>query len=515
MTKLRQILIQRAAEGSLKGISRKTGVALRTVKKYVRGAEATGRSIPELLELDDAALASCVQEPAQQDENARLLQLEAQFPYFERELRRVGVTRQLLWDEYKSGNPDGYNYSRFCHYFQQWQGRQKAVMHLEHKSGDKLFIDYAGKKLKVMDWVSGREIEVEVFVATLGASGYTYVEASPSQQLEDFIASVENALHFLGGVPAALVPDNLKSAVTQSSRYEPKVNETFADFANHYGTSVLPTRAYKPRDKAHVENAVRITYQRIYALLRDRDFHSIEALNHAIRPLLDQHNARPLQGREESRLDRFEALDKPELAPLPTDCYEIKRHKWVTVQKNSHVRLGEDAHYYSVPYQHIGKKVKLTYTRRTVEVYCKLERVAFHKRNKSRFGYSSTPEHLPSNHRYVSDWNPDFFLNQALRIGPPVVEMFKAIFERKIHPEQAYKSCNGILHLKKRFTPQRVAAACQRALSHQCIGYGYVKTILEKGLDKLAGGQEDQPGKSSSSHIPQNHKNIRGKNQYK
>lgn len=505
MTRLRQILTQRMKGESLKGISRNCGTSLRTVKKYVRAAKATKREIGDLLSMEDHKLMQLLFPPPDESENTRLARLWNRFPYVEKELRRTGVTRSLLWHEYKGKDPDGYNYSQFCYYFQQWRGQQAAVMHLDHEAGDKLFIDYAGKKLKIMDWISGEEKEVEVFVAVLGASGYAYVEVSQSQQKEDFIASVENALHFFGGVPRAVVPDNLKSAVTKSSKYEAQLNETFEDFANHYGFAVLPARARKPRDKALVENAVNLVYQRIYALIRNRQFGTLEELNEAILPLLHAHNARPFQGQEQSRKDRFEELDAPTLSDLPAERYEIKYHKWVKVQKNSHVHFHQDRHHYSVPHRYIGKKVKLTWTRRTVEIYLNRERIAFHRRNTRRFAYTSVPEHLPSNHQFRADWSPGFFLNKAQKIGWPVVEFFKALFERKQHPEQAYKSCMGILQLGKRFGYERLIQACQRAIDYHCFNYRCVKDILEKGLDKLG----ESPQQSTESHIP-DHDNIRG-----
>jgi len=509
MSKIKQILRQRAQGGSRKSISRHTGVSLRTVKKYVNAAEGCDAGLEALLELEEWELLERLF-PCTEVADERLAVLEEEFGPMERELRKVGVTRQLLWHRYKQAHPEGYNYSRFCHYFRRWRKRQDVSMHLEHRAGDKLFVDYAGKKLKVRLLSSGQEVELEMFVGILPASGYTYAEAVESQQKEDLIDTSQNCLHYFGGVPKAIVPDNLKSAVTTANRYEPTINQAFEEFANHYQMSVLPARAARPKDKALVENAVRLVYQRIYALLPEGPFHSIDDVNAAIRILLDAHNRALFQGGEDCRLDRFMALDQPELAPLPTERYSIKRHNRVTVQKNSHVLLSIDRHYYSVPYRFIGKKVKLSWDKRVVEVYYNRKRIAFHRRNIKRFSYTSTPDHLPSKHQHYNDRSPGYYLNKALEAGPQVVELFKAIFERRAHPEHAYKSCQGILSLQRSYGKDRLCKAAGRALFYSCYSYKCVKDILEKGLDQQT--ERPQPDKADSQIG--DHENIRGKEYY-
>jgi transposase len=294
---------------------------------------------------------------------------------------------------------------------------------------------------------------MEVFVAILGASQLTYVEAVASQQKEDFIAACENALHYYGGVPAAIVPDNLKSAVTKSSRYEPTLNETFADFAEHYGTTILPARAYRPRDKALVENAVRIIYSRIYVQVRAAVHHSLEALNAAIQPALEAHNNALLRGRNYSRRAQFEDVERTALAPLPPLRYELKKHLFATVAKNGHVGLSVDRHYYSVPYRFIGKKVKLLYSRHSVEIYYNYERIALHRRQKSPYQYSTDKEHLASTHRFVAEWTPERFTAWAESIHEDVRLYILKVLDRKQHPEQAYKSCMGIPGLCQKGRP--------------------------------------------------------------
>ncbi len=309
------------------------------------------------------------------------------FPYMERQLKKDGVTKLQMWREYYQKNPDGLKSSQFCNLYRQWSKKVNPVMHMNHKAGDKMFIDYAGKTLEIVDKETGEVQEVQFFVAILGASQYTYAEASMSQKKEDFIASVENALHFYGGVPAAIVPDNLKSAVTKSSRYEPTLNETFHDFAEHYETTILPARAYKPRDKSLAEGAVKILYQRIYPSVKGKTFHSLKELNAAIWEGLKKHNNKKLTGRPTSRLQLFNEDEKHKLSPLPVERYEIKQIAMVTVMQNGHVSLGKDKHYYSVPYQYIRKKVKIVFTKSSVEIYHKYNRIALHKRDLRPYQY--------------------------------------------------------------------------------------------------------------------------------
>jgi transposase len=378
---------------------------------------------------------------------------------------------------------------------------------MEHKAGDKLFIDYAGKKLSVVVKDTGEITEVEFFVAILGSSQYTYAEASPSQQKEDLIKSVENALQFYGGVPAAIVPDNLKSAVIKSNKFEPTLNETFLDFAEHYGTAVLPARAYRPRDKSLVEGAVRILYQRIYTALRNNVFHSIEELNIAIWDELEAHNNKKLTGRHISRLQMFNDVEKEALSPLPQYRYEIKYQAMATVGQNGHVQLGKDKHYYSVPYQYIRKKVKLLYTSASVEIYHKYNRIAVHKRSLKPYNYTTQTGHLASSHQFMSEWTPQRFINWGASIDEPVKEFITRLLEQRLHPEQAYKSCLGVLSFAKKVGNDRLSAACKRAIDYNIYSYRIIQTILQKGLDKMDEPEDEDP------QLPF-HTNIRGDKYY-
>jgi transposase len=349
---------------------------------------------------------------------------------------------------------------------------------------------------------------VEVFLGILGASQLLYVEGVMTQQKEDLIAVCENSLFYYGGVPAAVVPDNMKSAVTRSSKYEPTLNETFADFASHYGTTVLPARAFRPRDKALVENAVRLIYSRIYVKVRASTYYSLAELNAAIWEALEAHNNAPLRGRNYSRRQQFEEIERSALMPLPAMRYELKKQLFATVAKNGHVGLGTDKHYYSVPYRFIGKKVKLLYSRHTVEIYYNYERIALHRRNKAAYQYTTEKEHLASTHRFVSEWTPEHFAEWAGSIHEDVRLYVLKVLERKQHPEQAYKSCIGILSFAKKVGHDRLAKACQRALGYGAYNYKTIQKILELQLD-----QKDAPDQTDQLPMPL-HDNIRGGEYY-
>jgi transposase len=426
----------------------------------------------------------------------------------DKELKRKGVTQLLLWEEYKKKFPDGVGRSQFNHYFAQWKSQVNPVMHIEHKAGDKVFIDFAGDKLTIVDRGTGEIQKVEVFVAILGASQLTYVEAVSSQTKEDLVTATENSFHYYGGVPSAIVPDNLKAAVTKSSKYEAELNEVFADFAQHYSTSVLAARAYRPRDKALVENAVRIVYTRIYTKVCRQTYYSLEELNAAIRIALEEYNNRLLKGRNYSRRQQFEEVERAALMPLPLLRYELKKQLFVTVMKNGHVSLNADKHYYSVPYRFIGKKVKLAYSRTSVEVFYNYQRIAIHERIRSPYNYTTDKEHLASTHRFVSDWTPERFLHWAEGIHEDVKLYILKILDRKQHPEQAYKSCVGVLSFAKKVGNERLIKACQRALDYGIYNYKTIQKILEKGLDKDNEGEERE-----QLQMPL-HENIRGENYY-
>lgn len=509
MSKLRKTLKLHVQGKSKVFISNYLGISRNTVKKYLRVFEYFKLTFEELDKLSDAELESRFIKPVASDENPRLKVLYAYFPLVEKKLKKTGETKTKLWLEYKDKHPDGVQRSQFCEHYMRWSRsvNAKLTMHIDHKTGDKMYVDYAGQTLEIIDPETGEATDVQFFVSVLGASQYTYAEASYSQRKEDFAYSVENALHYYGGVPKAIVPDNLKAAVTKSDRYEPKINEFFADFADHYGTTVLPARAYRPKDKALVENAVKILYTRIYAIIREQKFFSLEALNKAILELLDKHNNTNLTGRSFSRKQLFDELEKETLLPLAQDRYEIKKQAVVTVLNNGHVMLSEDKHYYSVPHFFMRKKVKILYSKTNVEIFHKYNRIAVHLRIRSPYNYSTNSEHLASTHKFTTEWSADRFIRWAASIDKNVELLIVQVLNKKQHPEQAYKSCQGILSLSKKIGNERLASVCSLALDYGIYSYSMVKTIMEKGLDLPQAEQVEK-------QIPQ-HNNIRGNDYYK
>lgn len=508
MSKIRKAIKFHCKGKSKLFISNYLSLSRNTVKKYISLYNGLGLSLEDIEQKTDAELEDLFSHTNVETIDEKLQKLYAFFPQMERELKKVGVTVQHQWEQYNRANPEGLKSSQFRVHFKKWGNRVNPVMHMNHKSGDKMYVDYAGKTLSIVDKTTGEITQVQFFVAILGASQYTYAEASLSQQKEDFVASVENAIHFFGGTPAAIVPDNLKSAVIKSSRFEPTINETLADFAEHYETTILPARAYKPRDKSLVEGAVKILYRRIYVHLKEDKFFSLEELNNQIWDLLDAHNNRKLTARPYSRLELFTEDEKEKLRPLPQERFEIKYQSFATVMQNGHLLLSQDKNYYSVPYQYLRKKAKLLYTKSTVEVYYKYNRIATHIRNYKPYVYTTNPEHLASTHQFVADWSAARFIDWANSIDSCVGEFIIKIIDSRNHPEQAYKSCLGILSYEKKVGKERLINACKRALDYRIYNFRTIQNILENNLDKMNYEQEQE------LELPE-HNNIRGKNYFK
>jgi len=489
-------------------ISERSGVSRNTLKKYLKRIIRMGLTVIELEAMSDEHLEQLFSEQPVKEKSSRYNTLRSLFPNMEKELRKRGVTRQRLWTQYISEHPDGYRRAQFQVHYNKWLKHSKPSMHIEHKAGDKMYVDFAGGKLHYIDKETGEIIEAEVFVSILGASQLTYIEAVHSQKQADFIQCCENALHFYGGVPLAIVPDNLKSAVIKSSKYEPTINETYEHFAYHYSTSILPARAYKPKDKSLVEGAVKIAYRRIYAEINGKDAYSLGALNKLIWEALEKHNNTLLTGRPYSRRELFDEIEKNALQPLASFRFEYKYRQLCTVSSNGHVCLREDKHYYSVPYEFIGKKVKMLFNRSYVEIFFKHALITRHERIKKPYGYTTVKDHLASTHQFIADWNPELFINKATEIGSSVEEFIRLVLINKPHPEQGYKSCMGILSLERKVGKERLIAACTRALDYGSYSYGIVKNILERNLDMVS-----EPI-LSEQNLPE-HNNIRGKSYYK
>lgn len=483
--KIREVLRLGIETGlSNRQIDRALGVSRPVIAQYLIDFKATGLEYKDIAQISDDALMAMLS-GKKKKKSDKYKVLAGKFEYFTKELKRPGVTLQTLWDEYKKDNDNGYEYSQFCYHYQVWRNSVPVTMHIEHKAGDKMFDDYAGKKLRIYDRKTGSSREVEVFIAVLGASQNTYVEATESQRKEDWLKANDNALQYFGGVPRAIVPDCLKSAVTKGCKYEPEINPEYADFARHYNTVILPARPNSPRDKALAENTVKNVYIRIYAPLRNRKFYSLEELNEAIWELLEVYNNTNFQRLKTSRKQLFDDTEKPFLKPLPDQRYERKGFEYRKVQFNYHVELVEDRHYYSVPWRNKGKRVTLIYTATTVEIYYNNMRIASHARDREVNGYTTVREHMPPHHKFYDGWSPQKFINWGHKVGASVKTMIMKILKSRQYPEQAYKVCLGILNLPKKYGDDRVNSACKRALQYNNCSYKAVKRILEKGLDKL------------------------------
>ena len=506
MEKLREILrLSEVSKSSCREIATALNISKTVVSQYIAEFKEAKLSYLDIQNISDSDLFERLGRKKRQSEKYRIL--ESYFSYFVIELKRTGVTLYLLWQEYIAKHPDGYGHSQFGYHFQVWRQADKATMHLEHKAGDKCFVDFSGQKLSIVDIKTGEVEEVEVFIAILAASQKTYVEALQSQESYNFIKANENAFAKFGGVTAAIVPDNLKSAVTRPSKYEPDINFQYLSFATHYNTIILPARSGKSKDKALVEGMVKIIYQRVFAPLRNEVFYSLSELNFAIKVLTDKHNNTPFQRLGISRNELFDQIEEEALRPLPAQRYEFKKYGYLKVAFNYHIYLSEDIHYYSVPYRFISKKVKVIYTQESVEIFHNNLRIAYHKRNREKGAYSTVDEHMPSSHRYYASWSPERITGWAAKVGPDVEKMVDEILKAKKHPEQAFKVCLGIISLEKKYGPPRVNQACKRALSYELYSYKSVKNILEKGLDSI----KEESYQEMTLPI---HANIRGANYY-
>lgn len=509
--KIREVL-QLFYEKKLKqrAIAKATGVSRRQIARYIERYNALNIPLNEIMDLNDEKINALFKNKKNHIYSDNYKKLQELMPNIEIELKRNGVTLELLWEEYIASDPGGYSYSQFCFHFKKWQKSLELYMHMNHKAGDKMFVDYAGHKFKIKNILTGEEQETEIFVAILGCSELLYVESTFTQTSADWIRSNINALHYFGGSPNAIVPDCTKAAVKTACKYDPEINGAYYDFAKHYDICILPTRPYSPKDKALVENAVRNVYRRILAPLRDEDFFTIEELNRAIKEKLEEFNNRPMQKLKISRWELFNQTEKDVLKKLPVIPYEMKSFQHNTkIQFNYHVELKEDKHYYSVPYEYRGKRVNIIYSDRNVEIFINTtDRIALHKRDKAKNAYTTVKEHMPSSHRFVAEWNPDRITYWALKKGEHVKHVIEKILSEPVYPEQSFKKCIGIIGLGKKYTDERLEKACMRALHFNAFSYRAIKNILVKGLDKQI---DDQ---LYLHNILPSHENIRGQDYY-
>lgn len=425
----------------------------------------------------------------------------------QREMRRKNVTLSLLWQEYKTSNPDGFEYSWFCGAYGAWLGRRDLVMRQEHKLGEKCFVDYAGDTIPVIDPETGEVRDAQIFLGILGGSKYTYAEASWSQDLPSWIAAHVRMLEFFQGCPEVLIPDNLKSGVTKPDYYEPDLNPTYQEMAEHYNIAVIPARVRKPRDKALVENAVLIVGRWILAALRNRRFFCLASLNEAIGELLEGLNNRPFQKLPGCRRQIFEDEEKATLRPLPPERYSFGQWKKARVHLDYHIEV--EGNYYSVPYRFAREQVEVRMTGTTIEIFHLRNRIASHARSYRRGVTTTIKEHMPSHHRNKAEWTPERIVSWAAALGPSVQAMVNGIMDSRAHPEQGFRACFGLLGLAKRYEAERLEKACCRAVRVGAFSYKSVKSILENGLDKGERGEGIPSQRTAGCH-----ENVRGARYY-
>ncbi|MFH1184421.1 MAG: IS21 family transposase [Chloroflexota bacterium] len=505
MRKIREVLrLKWECRLTNRAIARSGSISHSTVGEYVQRAQAAGLSWPIPADLDEDALFRLLF-PTPSQPSTRIIPCP-EWSLIHTELRKKSVTLRLLWVEYREAYPDGFGYSQFCELYRRWVKRLNPSMRLSHKGGEKVFVDYAGQTVPVVDPHTGEIFQAQIFVAVLGASSYTYAEAHGSQELPNWINAHVRAFAFIGGVPEIVVPDNLKAGVKHPCRYEPDLNPTYQDLAQHYGTAVIPTRIRKPKDKAKAEVGVQVIERWILARLRNRTFFSLADLNQAIRELLDELNTRPMKHLGRSRRDLFEELDRPALKPLPALPYEFAIWKKARVNIDYHVEF--ERHYYSVPHTLIHQEVYVRATEGTIEIFFKNHRVASHCRTNTPGRHTTLSEHMPAAHQKYQEWSPDRFTRWAQTIGPHTTQVVEALLASRKHPQQAYRSCLGLLRLASRHGEERLEGACRRALPAGIHSYKGVKNILDARLDQV------EPEEPVSVVLPP-HENIRGQTYYR
>lgn len=506
MSKIRHTLqLLHSGNLSTRQIGAALGISKSTVSDIASYTRAAGLDWSEAQHLSDEELQARLYRPPVARQSR---QFEPDYAELHSELKRAGVTLQLLWEEYQRQHQGAaYKYSAFCEKYQQWAKRLKRSMRQTHEAGDKLFVDYAGQTVPVVDASTGEITQAQVFVAVLGASNFTYACATPGQKAADWVASIIAALEFIGGVPRLLVPDQPRALMTRPDRYEPTSHRLLEELSQHYSLAVLPARPAKPRDKPKVEVAVQVVERWILARLRHQRFFSLGALNKAIAALLQDLNERPFKKLPGCRCSAFASLDQPALKALPATRMAIARFKPARVNIDYHVEL--DGHYYSAPHRLVGQMVELRITASTVEVLHGQTRVAAHTLNPRRGAHTTTPEHMPASHRAHLQWTPAKLIAWAERVGAATAAVVRWQMEHRAHPEQGYRSCLGLMRLGREYGPDRLEAACARAQSIRAPHYKSIASILSFGLDQRA---LDAPIATQAS-LPL-HENVRGPDYY-
>ena len=509
MRKIREILrLKWDLKCSNHLISCSVGISSSTVSECMRRATDANLTWPLPIDLDDDALIAKLYKPcttAEKNEHTKI-----DFAKLHQELKKKHVTKMISWEEYKTQNPTGYNYSWFCARYREWRGQLDVWMRQTHKFGEKCFVDYAGMTMPiVIDTSTGEIRECQIFVGCLGASNYIFCEATWSQSLPDWIESHVRMFEFFGGIPEILVPDNLKSGVLKAHRYEPDSNPTYQDMASHYGVAIIPTRVATPTDKPKVENAVQQVENRVLAKLRDRLFFSLVELNDAMRILRSELNHRPFQKLEGSRQSQFDEFEKATLKPLPLTRYVFAEWKKVRAGADYHVTV--DDHHYSVPYTYTKKELDARFTQNTVEIFCKNKRIASHMRSHYKHKHTTQTEHMPKAHQKYAEWTPERIINWAKKMGNATAQLVEAVMQSREHPQQGFRACLGILRLEKSYGRERLESACLRAFTIGAHSYKSVESILKNKLD-----QQSLPEKkeTQASLVPDEHEYIRGKDYF-
>lgn len=506
MRKIREILrLRYECDLSFFKIATSVGIGETAVRKCVFKAAEAGLSWPLPDGINDALLEQQLYKTKRQaNGNDKPL---PDYSLIHEDLKKKSVTLQLLWNEYKEIHPDGIGYSQFCFHYNEFKKSINYVFRNTYRAGEKLFIDYAGQKIPIYNPIDGTEQKAEIFVAVLGASNYTFAEATLSQDLPNWIASHQRAFSFFGGVAEILVPDNLKSGVSRPCRYDPDINPTYYAMAKHYGTAIIPARVKKPRDKAKVEAGVLLVERWILAALRKRKFFSLDELNNAIQDLVDRLNNKKFKKIQGSRKELFESIDKPALKPLPERRYEFANIKLAKVGINYHVDI--EGHHYSAPYQYVQKQVEVRFSDTIVEIFYKAERIASHVRLFRKGDYSTKAEHMPPSHQKYVSWTPERMIRWAAETGDFAAQVAEKILGGKIHPEQGFKSVLGLIRLGEKFGKDRLNAACKRALDLGSARYKTVQSILTRNLE--CDLKREEP--NSDKELPE-HENIRGSSYY-
>jgi transposase len=491
---------------SAREIARSCNVPRSTVADYLMKAQAARLSWSEASTLTDTQIEERLFPTRSIPSSVKRPEPDYEHVYNElRKYRKFNLTLIQLWLEYKEDHPDGYQYSQFCDGYRRWKGKLDYYMRQEHRYGEKTFIDFADG-LSIVDRVTGELILTQLFLAVWGASNYTYAEATLSQTLPEWVGAHRRALEYSQCAPRVLVPDNLKSGVSKACKYEPELNPTYADMAEHYGCAVVPTRPRKAKDKAKVEVGVLIAKRWILAVLRKRTFYSLAELNAAIRECLEHLNTRPMKRLKKSRREVFETMERPSALPLPTRPYEYA--EWLKARVGFNYHVDVDDHSYSVPFQLLHERLDIRLTATTMEAFHKGERVAAHARSYVKGGYTTLKEHMPPQHRAYAEWSPSRFTKWAGKIGTATARLVEKIMAGRAYPEQAYKACMGIIQLSRHYEPERVEAAAERALKYNTCSYRSMKAILAAGLDR-----QDSEKSSRQMSLPLHH-NIRGKEYY-